>query len=40
MPFDLAPYPSILAYLQRIAGREACQRAMHKGDPGMPLLLS
>ena len=40
MPFDLAPYPSILAYLQRIAGREAYQRAMQKGDPGMPLLLT
>jgi glutathione S-transferase len=40
MPFDLAPYPSIRAYLQRIAGREAYQRAMQKGDPGMPLLLT
>lgn len=40
MPFDLTPYPSILAYLQRIAGREAYQRAMRKGDPGMPLLLT
>lgn len=39
MPFDLAPYPNILAYLQRIAGRPAYQRAMQKGDPGMPLLL-
>ena len=37
MPFDLAPYPNIRAYLQRIAGREAYQRAMHKGDPGMTL---
>nr|WP_218628181.1 glutathione S-transferase family protein [Variovorax sp. dw_954] len=40
MPFDLTPYPNILAYLQRIAGREAYQRAMQKGDPGMPLLLA
>lgn len=40
MPFDLTPYPNILAYLQRIAGREAYQRAMQKGDPGMPLLLT
>lgn len=40
MPFDLTPYPSILAYLQRIAAREAYQRAMQKGDPGMPLLLT
>ena len=39
-PLDLAPYPNILAYLQRIAAREAYQRAMQKGDPGMPLLLS
>lgn len=38
MPFDLSPYPNILAYLQRIAGREAYQRAVQKGDPGMPLL--
>ncbi|MEJ8847617.1 glutathione S-transferase family protein [Variovorax rhizosphaerae] len=40
MPYDLTPYPNILAYLQRIAGREAYQRAMQKGDPGMPLLLT
>ncbi|MDM0117620.1 glutathione S-transferase family protein [Variovorax sp. J22R133] len=40
MPFDLSPYRNILAYLQRIAGREAYQRAMHKGDPGMALLLT
>lgn len=33
-PVDLAPYPSILAYLQRIASRPAYQRAMAKGDPG------
>lgn len=40
MPVDLAPYPNILAYLQRIAARPAYQRAMQKGDPGMRLLLS
>jgi glutathione S-transferase len=37
--YDLKPYPSILAYLRRIASREAYQRAMRKGDPGMTLLL-
>ena len=40
LPFDLAPYPAILAYLQRIAKRDAYQRAMRKGDPGMALLLT
>ncbi|WP_207802942.1 glutathione S-transferase family protein [Roseicella frigidaeris] len=38
-PVDLTPYPAIRAYLQRIAARPAYQRAMAKGDPGMPLLL-
>ena len=40
LPFDLSPYPAILAYLQRIAARPAYRRAMEKGDPGMPLLLT
>jgi glutathione S-transferase len=40
LPFDLAPYPAILAYLQRIGKRDAYQRAMRKGDPGMALLLT
>lgn len=40
MPVDLSGRPNILAYLQRIAGREAYRRAMDKGDPGMPLLLT
>ena len=40
MPVDLGPYPHILAYLQRIGGREAYQRAMRRGDPGMALLLT
>ncbi|MFC7544612.1 glutathione binding-like protein [Siccirubricoccus deserti] len=31
MSVDLAPYPNILAYLQRIAQRPAYQRAMEKG---------
>ena len=39
-PVDLSPYPNILAYLQRVAARPAYQRAMTKGDPGMPLLLT
>lgn len=38
-PYDLKPYPNILAYLGRIGAREAYQRAMRKGDPGMKLLL-
>ena len=38
-PYDVKPYPNILAYLKRIAAREAYRRAMQKGDPGMPLLL-
>jgi len=39
LPLDLSPYPNILAYLQRIGGREAYRRAMAKGDPElMPLL--
>jgi glutathione S-transferase len=38
-PYDLAPYPHILGYLQRIAARPAYRRAMEKGDPGMELLL-
>lgn len=39
-PRDLSGFPNILAYLQRIAARPAYQRAMAKGDPGMPLLLT
>jgi glutathione S-transferase len=38
-PYELQRYPHILAYLRRIGAREAYQRAMRKGDPGMPLLL-
>ena len=40
MPVDLGPYAHIQAYLRRIGAREAYQRAMQKGDPGMPLLLN
>ncbi len=40
LPLDFAAYPGIRAYLQRIAARDAYQRAMQKGDPGMALLLT
>ena len=39
-PRDLAPYPNILAYLQRIGARPAYQRAMKRGDPAMPPMLT
>ena len=39
-PVDLAPYPNIRAYLQRIAARPAYRRAMQAGDPDMPPLLT
>jgi len=39
-PFDLAPYPNIRAYLQRIGERPAYRRAMAKGDPDLTPLLS
>jgi glutathione S-transferase len=35
-PRDLAPYPNIRAYLQRIAARPAYQRAIKKADPDLP----
>ena len=38
-PLDLAPWPDIRAYLQRIGARDAYRRAMEKGDAGMKLLL-
>ncbi len=34
-PIDLAPYPNIRAYLQRIGERPAYRRAMAKGDPDL-----
>jgi len=39
-PLDLATWPHILVYLQRVAQRPAYQHAMLKGDPGMALLLT
>ena len=39
-PLDLAPYPNILAYLQRIGARPAYRRAMAKGDPDLVPLLT
>lgn len=39
-PYDLKPYPAILAYLQRIGARPAYRRAMAKGDPDMAPMLS
>lgn len=38
-PYDLSPWPLILAYLQRIGARPAYQRAMQKADPDMTPLL-
>jgi len=32
-PYDLSPWPSILAYLQRIGARAAYRRAMQRSDP-------
>ena len=40
LPYDLAPFPHLRAYLQRIGSRPAYRRAMEKGDPGMTLLLT
>jgi glutathione S-transferase len=39
-PLELAPYPNILAYLQRIGARPAYRRAMQKGDPDMTPMLT
>ena len=39
-PRDLAPYPNILAYLQRVGARAGYRRAMAKGDPGMTPMLT
>lgn len=36
---DLAPFPNIRAYLQRIGARPAYQRAMATGDPGFQPML-
>lgn len=40
LPLDLAPYPNILAYLQRIGARPAYRTAMRKGDPDLVPLLT
>ncbi len=37
---DLAPYPKIRAYLQRMGERPAHRRAMAKGDPELKPMLS
>jgi glutathione S-transferase len=39
MPYDLSPWPNVLAYLQRIGARPAYQRAMRKADPELTPLL-
>ena len=39
-PIDLAPYPNIRAYLQRIGERPAYRRAMTKGDPDLAPMLN
>ena len=39
-PVDLAPYPNIRGYLQRIGERPAYRRAMAKGDPDLAPMLS
>ncbi len=38
-PVDLAPYPHIRSYLQRIGERPAYRRAMAKGDPDLTPML-
>jgi glutathione S-transferase len=38
-PFDLAPYPHIRAYLQRIGARPAYRHAMSKSDPDLTPML-
>ena len=39
-PRDLAPYPNIRAYLQRIGQRPTYRRAMAKADPDLPPMLT
>lgn len=39
-PVDLAPYPHIRAYLQRIGARPAYRRAMAHGDPDLTPMLA
>lgn len=40
VPRDLAPFPNIRAYLQRIGARPAFQRAMAKADPDLAPMLT
>lgn len=40
LPLDLAPYPAILAYLQRIGARDAYRRAMRASDPDLTPMLT
>jgi glutathione S-transferase len=39
VPRDIAPYPNLRAYLQRIGARPAYRRAMAKVDPGLAPML-
>ncbi|WP_429499346.1 glutathione S-transferase family protein [Robbsia andropogonis] len=39
-PIDLAPYPAIRTYLQRMGERPAYRRAMAKGDPDLTPMLA
>jgi len=39
-PFELAAYPNMRAYLQRIGARAAYRRAMEKGDPDLVPMLA
>ena len=38
-PYELTPWPNVLAYLQRIGHRPAYQRAMQKAEPDMAPML-
>lgn len=38
-PFDLSPYPGILAYLKRAVQREGYKKARAKADPEMELMI-
>ena len=38
-PYDLSPYPNILAYLKRLTARPAYVRAHNKADPDLPIMI-
>ena len=38
-PYELSPWPNVLAYLQRIGARPAYRRAMQKADPDLTPVL-